>query len=159
MTASRDERWDMARDQMQIGEVAERTGLSINTVRHYDQAGLVVPSARSQGGFRLYTDSDVERLLLIRRMKPLGFSLEQMRELLDTTDYLTANTKLSSTETARLRDVVSNYRLMAQSRREQLVAELAFAEEFLATLDTVASPKNGRSTADPGRAGRATSRR
>ncbi len=133
----------MARDQIQIGEVAERTGLSINTIRHYDQAGLVVPSARSQGGFRLYTDSDVERLLLIRRMKPLGFSLEQMRELLDTTDRLASRTKRGTTETARLRAVVSNYRLMAQSRREQLAAELAFAEEFLGTLDTVASPTSG----------------
>ncbi len=143
MTASRDERWDMARDQIQIGEVAERTGLSINTIRHYDQAGLVVPSARSQGGFRLYTDSDVERLLLIRRMKPLGFSLEQMRELLDTTDRLASRAKRGTTETARLRAVVSNYRLMAQSRREQLAAELAFAEEFLTTLDAIASPRSG----------------
>jgi DNA-binding transcriptional MerR regulator len=143
MTASRDERWDMARDQIQIGEVAERTGLSINTIRHYDQAGLVVPSARSQGGFRLYTDRDVERLLLIRRMKPLGFSLEQMRELLDTTDRLASRTKRGAAETARLRALVSNYRLMAQSRREQLAAELDFAEEFLTTLDTAASPKSG----------------
>ena len=131
----------MGHDQIQIGEVAERTGLSINTIRHYDQAGLVVPSARSQGGFRLYTDSDVERLLLIRRMKPLGFSLEQMRELLDTTDRLTSNAKLKAAETARLRDVVRNYRLIAESRREQLAAELAFAEEFLSTLDAVVSTK------------------
>ena len=131
----------MGHDQIQIGEVAERTGLSINTIRHYDQAGLVVPSARSQGGFRLYTDSDVERLLLIRRMKPLGFSLEQMRELLDTTDRLTFSAKRGTAETARLRAVVSNYRLIAESRREQLAAELAFAEEFLSTLDVVVSTK------------------
>jgi DNA-binding transcriptional MerR regulator len=149
----------MARDQIQIGEVAERTGLSINTIRHYDQAGLVVPSARSQGGFRLYTDSDVERLLLIRRMKPLGFSLEQMRELLDTTDRLTSSTKRSATETARLRDVVTGYRLIAQSRRDQLAAELAFAQEFLGTLDTVAPPKTKRTRAHPARTSRPTSRR
>ena len=59
---------------MQIGQVAATTELSIATVRHYDEVGLVTPSARSAGGFRLYTEADVERLLVIRRMKPLGFT-------------------------------------------------------------------------------------
>ena len=76
---------------MQIGELAERTGLSVRTLRHYDEIGLLRPSARTDGGFRLYTADDESRLLLIRRMKPLGYSLEQMgeatltvyRELLD----------------------------------------------------------------------------
>ena len=68
---------------MQIGQVAARTELSITTVRHYDEVGLVTPSARSTGGFRLYTEADVERLLVIRRMKPLGFTLAEMRDLLD----------------------------------------------------------------------------
>ena len=66
---------------MKIGEVAERTALSIRSLRHYDELGLVIPSAHSRGGFRLYTPGDVERLLLIRRIKPLGFSLERMRAL------------------------------------------------------------------------------
>jgi DNA-binding transcriptional MerR regulator len=76
------------RATLQIGEVAERIGLSQTTLRHYDQAGLVVPSARSQGGFRLYTEDDVARLLLVRRMKPLGFSVGEMRELLGTVEAL-----------------------------------------------------------------------
>ena len=65
---------------MKIGEVAERTALSIRSLRHYDELGLVSPSAHSPGGFRLYTEADVERLLLIRRMKPLGFSLDRMKD-------------------------------------------------------------------------------
>jgi succinate dehydrogenase/fumarate reductase-like Fe-S protein len=73
---------------MQIGEVAARTELSLRTIRHYEETGLVIPSARSQGGFRLYTETDVARLMVIRRMKPLGFTLEQMRDLLDATDRL-----------------------------------------------------------------------
>jgi DNA-binding transcriptional MerR regulator len=133
----------MAHDQIQIGEVAERTGLSINTIRHYDQTGLVAPSSRSRGGFRLYTESDVERLLVIKRMKPLGFTLEQMRELLDATDRLTRDAGLSAADTAQLQDVVCTYRQLAKARREQLAAELAFAEEFLATLEAVISPKRG----------------
>ena len=67
---------------MQIGEVAERTGLSLRTIRHYDQVGLVPPSGRSEGGFRLYTEVDVERLKHVRRITPLGFSLEETAEIL-----------------------------------------------------------------------------
>ena len=69
-------------DTMQIGEVAERTGLSMRTIRHYDNVGLVPPSARSEGGFRLYAQADVERLNHVRRITPLGFSLEETAEIL-----------------------------------------------------------------------------
>lgn len=87
---------------MQIGEVADRTELSIRTVRHYEEIGLITPSERSAGGFRLYTDSDVERLLVIRRMKPLGFSLAQMRELLNVFDSLEdPNNRSAAAETVR----------------------------------------------------------
>lgn len=75
-------------EHQQIGTVAERTGLSIQTLRHWDKAGLVEPSARSAGGFRLYTDTDVERLRTVRRMKPLGFTLEDMKALLDALDAI-----------------------------------------------------------------------
>jgi len=67
---------------MQIGELAERTEMSLRTIRHYDEVGLLTPSGRSEGGFRLYTHDDYLRLMVIRRMKPLGFSLDEMAELL-----------------------------------------------------------------------------
>ena len=57
---------------MQIGEVADQVGLSLRTIRFYEEAGLVIPSARSVGGFRLYSETDLDRLQLIKRMKPLG---------------------------------------------------------------------------------------
>ena len=63
---------------MQIGEVAARTGLSLRSLRHWEEVGLLRPSGRTEGGFRLYTELDVEKILVIRRMKPLGFTLEQM---------------------------------------------------------------------------------
>jgi DNA-binding transcriptional MerR regulator len=67
---------------MQIGEVAQRTELSLRSLRHYDEVGLLQPSGRSEGGFRLYTAEDVDKLLVIRRMKPLGFTLEEMVEVM-----------------------------------------------------------------------------
>ncbi|WP_462418283.1 MerR family transcriptional regulator [Kytococcus sp. Marseille-QA3725] len=71
-----------------IGEVAERTGLSHRTIRYYEEIGLVTPTARTEGGFRLYSEEDVARLQLVTPMKPLGFSLDEMRELLDALDVL-----------------------------------------------------------------------
>lgn len=69
-------------DMHQIGEVASQVGLSLRTIRYYEEVGLVVPSGRTQGGFRLYTDSDIDRLRLIKQMKPLDFTLNEMRDLL-----------------------------------------------------------------------------
>lgn len=66
---------------LQIGEVAQRVGLSFRTVRYWDEVGLARPSARSAGGFRLYSQQDVRRLLLLKHMKALGLSLEEMGEL------------------------------------------------------------------------------
>ncbi|OEV04853.1 MerR family transcriptional regulator [Streptomyces oceani] len=120
--------------RMQIGEVAERTGLSLRTIRHYEEVGLVIPSARSKGGFRLYTETDVERLMVIRRMKPLDFSLEEMRDLLEITDRLGAPSERSADDLARLRERLESYRKVADARCETLRAQLMAAEDFAATL-------------------------
>ncbi|RSM85306.1 MerR family DNA-binding transcriptional regulator [Kibdelosporangium aridum] len=119
---------------MQIGEVAERTGLSLRTIRYYEEVGLAVPSARSQGGFRLYTQSELDRLHLIMRMKPLGFQLEEMRELLEVLDpdHTTGKPLTASQRRARLRE----YTGTAEERCTKLRATLATAEEFADMLRT-----------------------
>ncbi|MFP8884210.1 MerR family transcriptional regulator [Streptomyces mangrovi] len=119
---------------MQIGEVADRTGLSLRTIRHYEEVGLVIPSARTKGGFRLYTAADVDRLMVIRRMKPLDFSLEEMRDLLSITDRLSADEPLEEAERKRLRERLDTYRKVADARCETLRAQLMAAEDFAATL-------------------------
>ncbi|MFJ7965940.1 MerR family transcriptional regulator [Streptomyces sp. NPDC096324] len=119
---------------MQIGEVAARTELSLRTIRHYEETGLVVPSARSQGGFRLYTENDVARLMVIRRMKPLGFTLEQMRDLLDVTDRLDAGTGVGSAEGEALLERLRVYEHAATEQVEKLRVQLSRAEDFAATL-------------------------
>ncbi|MET0703314.1 MAG: MerR family transcriptional regulator [Mycobacterium sp.] len=118
---------------MQIGEVAARTELSVTTVRHYDEVGLVVPSARSAGGFRLYTDSDVERLLVIRRMKPLGFSLAEMKELLDSLDVL-AGEGVPEHLRAAAADSLHQCQTKADESIAKLRKHLAYAEELSGLL-------------------------
>jgi DNA-binding transcriptional MerR regulator len=58
---------------IQIGKVAERTGLSIDTIRFYQKTGLVKQPARSEGGFRLFTDADMKDLAFIKKAQELGF--------------------------------------------------------------------------------------
>ncbi|MFC7877901.1 MerR family transcriptional regulator [Isoptericola sp. NPDC057391] len=118
---------------LHIGAVASRTELSLRTLRHYDEVGLVRPSARSEGGFRLYTEDDVERLLLVRRMKPLGFTLEEMAELLEITDALEAGT-LDDAGAGDARARLDGYRAAAEERRAGLARKLAMADEFIALL-------------------------
>ena len=124
----------MTGEQMQIGEVVARTQLSQRTIRHYDEVGLVVPSARSQGGFRLYTESDVGRLMVIRRMKPLGFTLEQMQELLAVTDRLDSGEPLDNSERQSLTSALREFEYAAQQRCDELRTQLERAEEFAGTL-------------------------
>ena len=123
----------MAEDRtMRIGEVAERTELSLRTLRHYDDIGLVTPSGRTEGGFRLYTELDVARILLIRRMKPLGFTLDEMHALLDIVDALAADP-----ENASLREHLVGIQTEAIQRRERLSRQVAMADEFLDQLSRV----------------------
>lgn len=120
-------------EYLQIGQVAERTELSLKTIRHYDEVGLVQPSARSAGGFRLYTQADIDRLLVIRRMKPLGFSLAEMKQLLDAVDILddpAATAGQHDTANAALLD----YRDRARENADRLARQLAYAREFTELL-------------------------
>lgn len=67
---------------IQIGVVASRSGLTVDTIRFYEKQGLIEKTSRSEGGFRLYSEAAVERLRFIGRAQTLGFSLQEIRELL-----------------------------------------------------------------------------
>jgi len=117
---------------MHIGELAERTGLSLRTIRHYDEIGLLKPSGRTEGGFRLYSTDDLSRVMLIRRMKPLGFPLEDMAELLQLIDTL--RSPLPGAEVTALRATLDSFIAQAVERRGKLEQQLAMADEFLELL-------------------------
>src|SRR6266849_198190 len=65
-----------------IGQVAQETGLSIDTIRFYEKQGLLKRSARTEGGFRLFGSDDIQSLKFVRKAQELGFSLGEIRELL-----------------------------------------------------------------------------
>jgi DNA-binding transcriptional MerR regulator len=118
---------------VQIGEVAERTGLSLRTIRYYEEMGLVRPSARSTGGFRLYTEADVARLLLIKRMKPLDFSVEDIRDLLGLLDLFEIGPPEPSKREFLL-DRLAMYSAVADARVLALQEHLAAADRFAGDL-------------------------
>lgn len=120
-------------DTHQIGEVAEGVGLSIRTIRHYDELGIVEPSGRTSGGFRLYTESDIQRLRLVKRLKPLQFSLEEILELLTLLDHDPA-ASVDDVHPTRLQWFVETGEARCEVLREQLAASEHVVAELRASL-------------------------
>ena len=74
---------------LQIGEVAERTGVTQRTLRFYEEKGLLRPPTRMDGGFRLYSEEDVKRVEHIRRLQDLlGVALAEIKEMVDAEETL-----------------------------------------------------------------------
>ncbi|MGS1016106.1 MerR family transcriptional regulator [Allosphingosinicella humi] len=71
---------------MKIGELGAATGTKVETVRYYEQIGLLPPPARSASNYRSYGPEHLQRLAFIRRARDLGFPLDQVRELLSLAD-------------------------------------------------------------------------
>jgi len=124
---------------MHIGELAETTGLSLRTIRHYDEVGLLPASGRTEGGFRVYTVADMHRLQTVKQMKPLGFSLDEMAELL----ALLADrdsTGLTDSAQERLGSLTSE----AKIRREKLIRNLRQADELIVRLEASSDVSAGQ---------------
>jgi len=69
-------------NQLFIGELAERVGVNRETLRYYERRGLLEPAGRTASGYRIYDDRSEARLLFIKRAQTFGFSLEEIRDLL-----------------------------------------------------------------------------
>jgi DNA-binding transcriptional MerR regulator len=65
-----------------IGDVAKKLGLSLRTIRYYEELGILKPRGRTAGHFRLYTEDDVKRLEAVQSLKSLGYSLKQIQNVM-----------------------------------------------------------------------------
>jgi MerR family copper efflux transcriptional regulator len=122
-----------AEDLHQIGEVADGVGLSLRTVRYYEEQGLVRPARRTDGGFRLYREEEIARLELIKKMKPLGFTVQEMKRLLDARDDL-ATADPGSRAHERALDSLSGYAEVTKQKIDALREQLDAAESFTRQL-------------------------
>lgn len=71
-------------NNVRIGEVAERSGVSIDTVRYYERRNLLPPAPRTAGGYRIFTSETIDRVVFIKQSQELGFSLDEIATLLST---------------------------------------------------------------------------
>jgi len=69
---------------LKIGDLAKSGGVTVRTVRYYEELGLLKPSEITEGGFRLFTEHDIKKLQFIKRFKELEFPLEEIKRLLET---------------------------------------------------------------------------
>ncbi|WP_281969001.1 MerR family transcriptional regulator [Roseovarius nanhaiticus] len=70
-----------------IGNLAKKTGTKVQTIRYYEQIGLMPEPGRTEGGQRRYHEAELDRLSFVRHARQLGFSLDAIRELLDLSDH------------------------------------------------------------------------
>lgn len=104
---------------MQIGEVAKRTALTVDAIRFYERRALLPKAPRSAGRFRLYCGEDIVRLGFIREMQGLGFSLHEIRQLLDLRERrLDACHKVRDLLKMKLEKVGSKIRELERLERE-----------------------------------------
>ena len=94
-----------------VGQVSQTFGVTVRTLHHYDAQGLVVPSARTHAGYRLYTDADLARLATVVTYRRLGLPLTEVRDLLDgqgtASEHLRRQREVVLTRLGELTDLVS----------------------------------------------------
>ena len=122
-----------------VGELARRTGLTVRTLHHYDEIGLLSPSQRSPSGHRLYSERELVRLHQIVSLRQLGFSLEQIAECLARPRY--SALRVVELHLAHLREQIEQQRGLAE-RLQRIAGTLrerrpVSAEEFLTTIEAI----------------------
>lgn len=116
--------------ELTVGAAARLVGVSVRTLHHYDEIGLVVPSERTRAGYRVYIDADIERLHQVLTYRELGFPLEQIAALLDdpsvnASELLSSQRDLLTDRIARLNQMVAAVEEMMNAKKHgiQLSAE------------------------------------
>jgi DNA-binding transcriptional MerR regulator len=115
---------------LQIGEVAERTGVTQRTLRFYEERGLLKPPSRLDGGFRLYSEDDVRRVEQIKRLQSLlGFTLAEIKEMVEANEV-----KMQIRATYRKDAAVSERRAKLLKAKQVTEGQLAVIKQKLGAL-------------------------
>ena len=136
---------DSSEAYLQIGEVAERTGVTQRTLRFYEEKGLLRPPTRMDGGFRLYSEDDVTRVEHIRRLQNLlGVTLAEIKEMVDAEEVLRelkaqyrpeADVSEKRRQLRKAIDVVTRQHGIVSQKAEQMSEMKSQLEERLRTFD------------------------
>ena len=137
---------DIPTQLLRIQEVAAETGLTTRAIRYYEEIGLLEPAARSDGAYRLFDDSDLQRLRFIKELRDdAGFSLSQIGQLLEDEAARERNRERLRTTTdpderralvVEARDRVERQIATLREKRDRLESMLEAAEDRRAHLDS-----------------------
>lgn len=118
-----------------IGELADAAGMTVRTLHHYEQAGLLGCSGRTEGGHRLYDEADIERLYRVRALRSLGISIDEIKRVMASTVGLA---DILQTQMHRVEDEVARL-MVLRDRLGGIIGahQSASAENLLATLDAM----------------------
>ena len=119
-----------------IGELAKRTGISVRTLHHYDDVGLVSPSHRTVSGHRLYGREEVVRLQQLLSLRQMGFSLVEIRELLARSDFDARGVVLTHIDRLK-REIADRQELCARLENIAAHYESATADEFIRAIEVM----------------------
>ena len=109
---------------LKIGDVAAQTGLTLRTLRYYEELGLIEPDNRTKGNFRLYSPTVIHRLGFIASLKKLDFSLDDIRALMGTSSNWQDDA-----------DIVRNTRAALKVKRDKIMEKLIELEEMKQDVD------------------------
>jgi DNA-binding transcriptional MerR regulator len=112
---------------LKVGELAKRTGLTVRTLHHYDEIGLVKPSLRTDVGYRVYTPVDVARLQRVISLRQLSLTLDEIRACLDRPEF--APLEVIRLHLARLKKQIVSQQALCE-RLEAIAAHFCTAEEI-----------------------------
>lgn len=123
MMASQLREKDMPGKPVTIGAAARAAGVAIDTVRYYERQGLLAGAQRSEGGFRLFGPADIERLRFIRKAKALGFTLDDIAELLRLQDGDGSRAQVRARAQGRIADLDQKIQALTAIRDALAVLE------------------------------------
>jgi MerR family transcriptional regulator, thiopeptide resistance regulator len=118
---------------LKVGDLAKRTGLTVRTLHYYEELRLLTPSQRSEAGHRLYNTADIARLQQIKSLRQLGFSLDEIKALLESPDFSPYHT--IQLHLARLREQIELQQQLC--RRLEALADHLCAEEEVSVEDFI----------------------
>ncbi len=110
---------------MRIGEVAERAGVNVQTLRYYERRGLLDPPPRTPSGYRIYSTETIKLVRFIKRIQELGFSLSDVEDLLSLRDDLapTDARSIVSEKLAGVRARMSHLKTMDEALTQLLTGD------------------------------------
>lgn len=136
---------DRGSGYLQIGEAANRAGLTQRTLRYYEELGLLKPASRMEGGFRLYSAEDIGRIEYIKNIRDvLGFSLAEIKEMVETEDTRTQlkgelhhseSLEQRQTRLLKLKEVALRQMRLVNEKRQRLKDMRTGIQERIARIE------------------------